>query len=408
MRKKRYLPTSTTTYSGSDKEQTAESGLLPNRNHLDTMPRPRGHSNDLYRIARAPLLLCCLLRFGGCLGFSPWIPGGASTVVRHRLAAASGDGAAATTQTVDLSSGTLAEVMSLVPPASSSQGRSPLVFIHGSFHSAWCWAENYFEHFESLGYPCVAISLRGTRGTFAGDGVTKVKINDHVSDLDALLEWVVRPTSDGGMGLGGEGARQPVLISHSFGGLAVMKLLEQDSARARDRLGGVVFLCSVPPSGNGKMTMRFLRRSLRDSWKITAGLAMKKCNTDAALCRDLFFGGGNGAVDNLGVSEGDIARYQSYFQRDVDATIDLGDLAGQLPITSADGDGRANYALVVPPSLVVGAIDDFIVDREGVEETAKFFGVEPVFVDSPHDIMLTNKWKNGADAIESWLKSALG
>ena len=126
MRKKRYLPTSTTTYSGSDKEQTAESGLLPNRNHLDTMLRPRGHSNDLYRIARAPLLLCCLLRFGGCLGFSPWIPRGASTVVRHRLAAASGDGAAATTQTVDLSSGTLAEVMSLVPPASSSQGRSPL------------------------------------------------------------------------------------------------------------------------------------------------------------------------------------------------------------------------------------------------------------------------------------------
>ena len=66
------------------------------------------------------------------------------------------------------------------------------------------------------------------------------------------------------------------------------------------------------------------------------------------------------------------------------------------------------YALAVAQVVCTHPIDDFIVDREGVEETAKFFGVEPVFVDSPHDIMLTNKWKNGADAIESWLESALG
>ena len=43
------------------------------------------------------------------------------------------------------------------------------------------------------------------------------------------------------------------------------------------------------------------------------------------------------------------------------------------------------------PSLVIGAKDDFIVDDVGVQETAKYYGVEPVFVDSPHDIMLGSK-----------------
>mmetsp|Transcript_9339 Transcript_9339/g.19999 ORF Transcript_9339/g.19999 Transcript_9339/m.19999 type:complete len:401 (-) Transcript_9339:64-1266(-) len=305
-----------------------------------------------------------------------------------------------TTETIDLSTGVSAEVMSCIPTAAkrgSSGNKPPLVFIHGSFHAAWCWSERYFQYFASRGYPCVALSLRGTGGTFAGEGVKKVKVSEHVADVLALLDYI---GSSDGMGLGG---RKPVLISHSFGGLAVMKMIERDPAAAKASLAGVVLLCSVPPSGNGRMTLRFLRRSLRDSWKITAGLAMKKGNDDPVLCRELFFGGEDS--EDLGVTDEDVARYQSYFRRDVDATIDLGDIARQLPSACADKDGRASFASSAPPSLVVGAQDDFIVDREGVEETARFFNVEPVFVDSPHDVMLTNKWQNGADAILTWLET---
>ena len=210
-----------------------------------------------------------------------------------------------------------------------------------------------------------------------------------------------------------------------------MKLIEEDPAAAQAKIGGAALLCSVPPSGNGKMTMRFLRRSLRDSWKITAGLAMRKCNDDPVLCRELFFGGSGGAEgdngdnlgvtdedieryqgnfrrdvdgDNLGVTDEDIERYQGNFRRDVDATINLGDLAKKLPSACAENNGRASFASYLPPSLVVGATDDFIVDKEGVEETASFFDVDPVFVDSPHDVMLTNKWQNGADALLDWLE----
>ena len=158
-------------------------------------------------------------------------------------------------------------------------------------------------------------------------------------------------------------------------------------------------MCSVPPSGNGKMTLRFLKRSLVDSWKITTGLAMKKCITDEKLCRELFFD-----EDDDGISNEDLKRFQGYFMRDTIATIDLANLAKQLPINHVNGNGKAVFLPNQLPSLVIGAKDDFIVDDVGVQETAKFYGVEPVFVDSPHDIMLGSKWFNGANALKRWLE----
>lgn len=188
---------------------------------------------------------------------------------------------------------------------------------------------------------------------------------------------------------------------------------KHDNQKRPDELfSGIISLCSVPPSGNGKMTMRFLRRSLRDSWKITAGFAMKRAVTDTGLCRDLFFGGipkprDDGTVDNYGVSEEDVLRYQGYFKRDTDATIDVFDLAKQLPskqIVDKKG-GRAPFVAELPPCLVVGAKDDFIVDSQGTLETANYYGLdEPVIVDSPHDVMLGAKWETTANVIHNWVQ----
>ena len=43
--------------------------------------------------------------------------------------------------------------------------KAPILFIHGSFHSAWCFAENYIDYFTAKGHPCYAVSLRGTSAT---------------------------------------------------------------------------------------------------------------------------------------------------------------------------------------------------------------------------------------------------
>lgn len=41
----------------------------------------------------------------------------------------------------------------------------PLVFVHGSYHAAWCWAEHWMPFFSASGYDCYAISLLGQVGS---------------------------------------------------------------------------------------------------------------------------------------------------------------------------------------------------------------------------------------------------
>lgn len=310
---------------------------------------------------------------------------------------------------LELSTGVNGQVLYSFPETTSQNQKPPLVFVHGSFHAAWCWKEHWFEYFATKGYPVLAVSLRGTGGTFAGEGIKKVKIDQHAADLQAFLTSL-QPLIDSNII---QRSRQqettkPVLVSHSFGGAVVMKYLER-YPEEMDMLSGIATFCSVPPSGNGPMTMRFLRRSWQQSWKITAGFAMKQSITNAALCRDLFFGGSGLGTDDddFGVSDDDVARYQTYFARDTEATIDVGDFVKHLPSKNLLEDGRAAFFDKLPPCLVVGATRDYIVDKEGVDETAVYFlgtNSKPIFVDSPHDVMLGRDWKEGAKALNNWLE----
>ena len=324
-------------------------------------------------------------------------------------------------QQVLLENGISAQVLSCIPrsslKSSTSRKKPPLVFLHGSFHAAWCWSERFFPYFASKGYPCVALSWRGTGGTPAGDGVKKVKSSEHCDDLQCFLNKLPEILHQSAAQIGNDQIK-PILISHSFGGIVVMKYLEELSSTNQkkvssisDQFAGIISMCSVPPSGNGKMTMRFLKRSWKQSYQITIGFAMKKACTDPKLCRQLFFGGDQSTTietekdDDLGISDDDIQRYQSYFTRDTQATIDLLDLAKKLPSRNVDEDGRAPFFDQLPPCLVIGAKDDYIVDLEGNIETAKYYGLtEPIYVDSPHDIMLGSKWQNCADTIDKWIQ----
>jgi pimeloyl-ACP methyl ester carboxylesterase len=317
-----------------------------------------------------------------------------------------------------------------------------LVFLHGSFHGAWCWAEHWLPYFaQQRGYICVAPSWRGTGGTPVRSGAKKTKIDQHVDDIRSLLEllpvFVTRKLAESSTFHsetnatleGGTAVPLPVvLISHSFGGLVVMKYLERYHASVGTSLptrppgcsvGGIVSMCSVPPSGNGRMTRRYLQKSLRNSWKITRGLALKHCCTDVALCRELFFQSSND-TDQDQLSDAEIERYQGYFARDSVATIDLMDLARKLPSAQTKPDtGQALFLVAEDratkqlPCLVLGARHDFIVDRQGLEETSRYyFGTTLhddalVVVDSPHDVMLGPKWKNAAHALDDWLQHTI-
>ena len=66
---------------------------------------------------------------------------------------------------IELSNGLSMQVLSSAPEKRLFQpndNKPVLLFLHGSFHAAWCWTEHYFDYFTSKGYTVVAPSWRGT------------------------------------------------------------------------------------------------------------------------------------------------------------------------------------------------------------------------------------------------------
>lgn len=97
------------------------------------------------------------------------------------------------------------------PAASSAPApvRPPLLFVHGSYHGAWCWRERWMPFFAAAGYDCYAVSLRGQgvsdKRTPAGE---PLKVSGDLRSLADDLASVVAALP-----------APPVLVAHSFGAL---------------------------------------------------------------------------------------------------------------------------------------------------------------------------------------------
>ncbi|XP_042507004.1 uncharacterized protein LOC122082464 isoform X2 [Macadamia integrifolia] len=208
----------------------------------------------------------------------------------------------------------------------------PLVFVHGSFHAAWCWAVHWLSYFSRFGYDCYAVSLLGQGVSDVPAGDSAGSLQTHASDIADFIRKEVR--------------LPPVLLGHSFGGLIVQSYLSNMSGHFSEReslhprLAGAVLVCSVPPSGN----------SYQELMKESSSLPL----------------------------------------------FDLKKLNASLPVPSVP---------ISIPVLVLGAGNDFIVDAQGLDETARFYGVQPVCTEGvAHDMMLDCSWEKGAEVILSWLK----
>ncbi len=114
----------------------------------------------------------------------------------------------------------------------------PLLFVHGGWHSASCWA-NFVEFFADAGYRAVAVSLRGHGGSLTAKRFHACSIADYVNDVRTIAD-----------SLGG----RPVLIAHSLGGFVVQRYLENHDAPA------AVLVASVPPQGVLGLAMRIWSR----------------------------------------------------------------------------------------------------------------------------------------------------
>ncbi|KAK6927943.1 Alpha/beta hydrolase fold-1 [Dillenia turbinata] len=262
-------------------------------------------------------------------------------------------------------------------------GNTPLVFVHGSFHAAWCWAEHWLPFFSGSGFDCYAVSLLAQGESDAPAGSVAGSLETHAGDIADFISKEIKSP--------------PVLLGHSFGGLIVQYYLANlgngqlpDTQDAYPKVSGAVLVCSVPPSGNSGLVWRYLFSKPIAAFKVTRSLAAKVFQTDLPLCKETFFS----AVmdDHLVLS------YQQLMKESLRLPLfDLRKLNKSLPVPQAPRSIKI---------LVLGASDDFIVDTEGLSETGRFYAVPPVCVEGiAHDMMLDYSWEKGAKVILSWLKN---
>ena len=244
-----------------------------------------------------------------------------------------------------------------------TDGRLPLLLVHGAFAGAWCWAEHFMPYFAQAGYCCYALSVRG-HGQSDGRGqISLHSVRHYVDDLAQAIEHIGTP---------------PVVIGHSMGGLVAQKYLE------RAALPAIVLAASVPPHGlmPASVSLALLKPQLINELN---GLLFTGRASLEAMRQALF--AGPIAVDRL-------SRYHTLMQPESPRVIwdmtffDLPQL----------------WHIRMPPLLVLGAGRDVMVPQQQVELGAQAYGARAeIFPGMGHAMMLDVGWQKVADRIIGWL-----
>ena len=241
---------------------------------------------------------------------------------------------------------------------------TPLLFVHGAWHGAWCWDEHFLGHFAQQGFAAHALSLRGHGGSDGRSRLRWTRLAHYVADVAQVVGQLPQP---------------PVIVGHSMGGAVVQKYLETHVAPAG------VLLASMPPAGVLGATLRLARRHPIVVAKAGATLDLSALVATPQLVREVLFS--SSLPEDEVRSYGERLQQESYL-----AFLDM--LALDLP--------RPHR--VTTPLLVLGAARDALFRLNEVEATAHAYRTQAVvFADMAHDMMLEAGWRTVADRIVAWL-----
>lgn len=240
----------------------------------------------------------------------------------------------------------------------------PLLFVHGAWHAAWCWDENFLGYFADLGYRALAVSFRGHGSSTNDKPLRTCSVEDYVQDVRSVADELPVP---------------PVVIGHSMGGLIVQKYLESRPAPAG------VLMASIPPQGNYGSSLRWLRNRPWHAIKMAVtGKALPYINTPE-LAREKFF--------SETTPEHAVLECAARLQED-SARVSVDCLMLNLPRPK-----RVNT-----PLLVLGAEEDGAHTCKEVQATAHAYGTEAEFFPGMgHNMMLEPGWEAVAERIHRWL-----
>jgi len=244
--------------------------------------------------------------------------------------------------------------------------RAPLLFVHGAYVGAWCWAEHWMPWFAAQGHPAYALSLRGHGRSGGREHLNAFGLRDYAEDLLATIAQL---------------GPAPILIGHSMGALVVQKALERAI-----RCPGVVLICPVSPFGvlPATFSLAFTRPALFA--QIQAMAAGHRVSLDAF--QQAMFSGP--------IEAEPLQRIYSRMQ--AESSRALLDMSGWgLP-----NPWRAERVA----TLVLGAERDVLTPAALAEVSARMLGAAyRLLPETGHAVMLETGWMSAAHAVLDWLEA---
>lgn len=256
------------------------------------------------------------------------------------------------------------EMISRHPPARPHP--TPLLFIHGMMHGAWCWEVHFLDYFAQHGFAAHAVNLRGHGNSEGRERLRWTRIAEYVDDLDVAVQQL--PAT-------------PVVIGHSMGGFVIQKYLE------RHRAAGAVLLSSPPPTGLIRTIVRIAARRPLAFIKSNLTLSLRPVIATPQLAREAFF--------SADFPDEELrAHWRMMQEESYRALLDM--IALDLPTPTK----------VQTPMLVLGAARDNMLGRGEIEATARAYHTRAdIIPDVAHNSMLELQWERVADRILAWLPS---
>lgn len=238
---------------------------------------------------------------------------------------------------------------------------TPLLFVHGMWHGAWCWDEHFLPFFAEAGYRVTALNLRGHAGSEGK--IRGSTIADYVADVEQVAQ-----TFD----------TSPVVIGHSMGGFITQKYLETNQAPAG------VTLASNPHFGLWRGFWRVLFHDPRIVLEAVSTWNMRPVVKTPARARWAFF--------SKDFPEEEFLKY--YAKMNEESFRMFLDLLGL---------NLAHPKRVQAPMLILGAAEDTLIAPRDIQDMARAYGVKAeIFPDMAHDMMLEAGWRSVAERILSW------
>ncbi len=250
-----------------------------------------------------------------------------------------------------------------------SSQRPPIVFIHGSWHGAWCWDEYFLDYFTAKGFDVHAPNLRGRGGSPLNKKLHWVRANDFVNDIISVVEGL---------------DQQPVIIGHSNGGYLAQLCLHRS-----ENIKGVGLIATVPHYGTFPVTMKVAAKRPIDFAKVNLFWTMYPLVKDPFKAKKFFLEENVSDEETIGFGKKLVDEaYWAY----------LDSMVFNLP--------KKYHGST--PVTVIGGGKDTMFSVASQKATAHRYNAKCHIVDgAPHNLMLSSQWRETADRLVSWIDNEL-